>query len=159
MSLTVGSVIPAFSIFDSEKQIVNNESIKGQRTLILFFPGAFTGGCIKEMCAMRDDIARYNSMSVRVLAISTDSVFTLAKFKEDQNLNFTLASDYNKEMCAAFGAQYVEFVFGMKGTARRSAFVVDADGTIRYAEVLESAGDMPNFDAIIKTLAELPVMA
>ena len=96
MALSIGSNVPAFTVVDSEKQTITNESIKGQATLILFFPAAFTGVCTKELCSVRDDIAKYNSAKVNVIGISTDTLFTLAKFKQDQELNFTLASDYNK---------------------------------------------------------------
>ncbi len=159
MALSIGSNVPAFTVVDSEKQTITNESIKGQATLILFFPAAFTGVCTKELCSVRDDIAKYNSAKVNVIGISTDTLFTLAKFKQDQELNFTLASDYNKEVCEAFGSQYVEFVFGMKGTARRSAFLIDAEGVVKYAEVLESAGDIPNFEAINTAINSLSVNA
>ncbi|MFM9055990.1 MAG: redoxin domain-containing protein, partial [Bacteroidota bacterium] len=117
--LTVGSKIPAFSIVDYDKQPVSKETIAGKRTLILFFPAAFTGVCTQELCSVRDDIANYNGMNVHVIGVSTDTLFTLAKFKQEQGLSFTLASDYNKEMCAAFGSQYDTFVVGMNGTARR----------------------------------------
>jgi peroxiredoxin len=157
--ITVGSKIPAFSIVDSDKQTVTNETIAGKRTLILFFPAAFSGKCTEELCSVRDDIANYNGMHVNVLGVSTDTLFTLAKFKQDQALSFTLASDYNKEMCAAFGAQYDTFVFGMKGTARRAAFLLDEEGVVRYAEVMESAGDFPNFEAIKAAIAQMPVGA
>ena len=157
--LTIGSKVPEFNIVDSEKQPLTNETIAGKRTLILFFPAAFTGVCTKELCSVRDDLARYNNMNVNVIGVSTDTLFTLAKYKEEQGLNFTLGADYNKEMCAAFGASYDTFVFGMKGTARRAAFIVDTDGTIQYAEVLESAGDLPNFEAIHSTLEKLTVTA
>ena len=157
--LTVGSKIPAFSIVDSDKQPVSNETIAGKRTLILFFPAAFTGVCTQELCSVRDDIANYNGMNVQVIGVSTDTLFTLAKFKQDQGLSFTLASDYNQEMCAAFGAQYDTFVYGMKGNARRSAFLIDEEGIVRYAEVKESAGDNPDFEAIKSVISQLPVGA
>lgn len=157
--LTIGSKVPSFAVVDSEKQPFTNETIAGKRTLILFFPAAFTGVCTKELCSVRDDIARYNQLNANIVGVSTDTLFTLAKYKEEQGLNFTLASDYNKEMCGAFGAQYDDFVFGMKGTARRAAFIIDTDGTVQYAEMLESAGDLPNFDAIKSTLEKLSVTA
>jgi peroxiredoxin len=157
--LTIGSQAPAFSVVDSEKQPFNNETIAGKRTLILFFPAAFTGVCTKEMCMVRDEFAQYQQLNAHVVGVSTDTPFALAKFKEEQGYNFTLASDFNKTMCAAFGAQYDEFVLGLKGVARRAAFVIDTDGTIQYAEVLESAGDLPNFDAIKQTLEKLAVTA
>lgn len=157
--LTIGSKAPAFSVVDSEKQPFNNETIAGKRTLILFFPAAFSGGCTKEMCMVRDEFAQYQQLNTNIVGVSTDTPFALAKFKEDQGYKFTMASDYNKAMCSAFEAQYDEFILGMKGVARRAAFVIDVDGTIQYAEVLESAGDMPNFDAIKQTLEKLAVIA
>ena len=79
----------------------------------------------------------------------------MAKFKEEQSYNFPLLSDFNKDVSQTYGSFYDEFVFDMKGVSRRAAFVVDGEGMIQYAEVLESAGDQPNFDAIKATLAEL----
>jgi peroxiredoxin len=84
-----------------------------------------------------------------------DSPFTLAKFKEEQGLNFPLLSDFNKEVSSAYGALYETFVFGMKGVSKRAAFVVDGTGTIQYAEVLENAGELPNLQAVRSTLAGL----
>ncbi len=153
--LSVGSKTPSFTIVDTAKQVITDETLIGQPTLILFFPFAFTSVCTAELCSVRDDISRYDTLNVRVIGVSTDSPFTLAKFKADQNLNFTLASDYNKGMISAFHAKYEEFGPGLKGVARRAAFVVDAEGVIRYAEVLESAGDLPDFNAINAVLGSL----
>ena len=90
-----------------------------------------------------------------MLGISVDSLFTLDKFKNEQSLNFTLLSDFNKEVSAAYGCLYENFVLDMKGVSKRSAFVIDAKGAVQYAEVLESAGDLPNFEAIQACLASL----
>lgn len=155
MSLQVGQPAPAFTLFNSEKQQVSLEQYKGKNVLILFFPQAFTGVCTTELCNVRDNIAQYNNAAADVLAISVDSIFTLAKFKEEQGLNFPLLSDFNKEVSAAYGSLYDTFVFDMKGVSKRSAFIVDKAGNIAYAEVLESAGDLPNFVAINEKLAEL----
>jgi peroxiredoxin len=87
--------------------------------------------------------------------VSVDSIFTQARFKEDQRLNFPLLSDFNKETSVAYGSLFDEFVFGMKGVSKRSAFVIDADGVIRYAEVLPTAGELPNFEAVKETLQQL----
>ncbi|MEZ4951561.1 MAG: redoxin domain-containing protein [Saprospiraceae bacterium] len=116
---------------------------------------AFTGVCTTELCNTRDDIASYNKMNTDVVAISVDSFATLGKFKEDQNLNFPLLSDFNKEVSRSYDCLYDEFVLGMQGVSKRSAFVIDKEGKIQYAEVLESAGDLPNFTAIKETLANL----
>jgi peroxiredoxin len=111
--------------------------------------------CTVELCSTRDNIAVYNNADADVLAISVDSPFTLGKFKEENDLNFTLASDFNKEASAAYDSMYEDFVLGLKGVSKRSAFVIDKEGTIQYAEVLESAGDLPNFEAVQATLARL----
>lgn len=155
MAVTVGQAAPNFTLFNTEKQPVSLEQYKGKNVLILFFPLAFTGVCTTELCNIRDNIAVYNSANAEVLGISVDSLFTLGKFKEEQNLNFQLLSDFNKDTAAAYGALYENFVLDMRGVAKRSAFIVDKDGNIAYAEVLESAGDLPNFAAIQAKLAEL----
>ena len=104
---------------------------------------------------MRDDIASYQNLNADIIAISVDSLFTLEKFKNEQNLNFTLLSDFNREVSKAYGAFYDEFVLGMRGVSKRSAFVLDKNGKIQYAEVLESAGDLPNFEKVKETLSGL----
>jgi len=101
---------------------------------------------------MRDSLSQYNDLDSKILAVSVDSPFTLDKFKSDNNLNFTLASDFNAEACAAYGSKYDSFVLGMRDVAKRSAFVIDGKGQIKYAEVLESAGDQPNYAAIKSAL-------
>ena len=152
MALQKGDTAPLFELYDTEKNKVSLESFRGQNVLILFFPLAFTGTCTTELCAIRDDIAAYEDPSTQVLAISIDTPFSLGKFKEEQKLNFPLLSDFNKEVSAAYEAQYEEFVLGLKKVAKRSAFVVDGEGKILYAEVLEEGGDLPNFDAVITAL-------
>jgi peroxiredoxin len=154
-SIQTGQEAPDFTLYDSEKQKVNLSDFKGRNVLLLFFPQAFTGTCTKELCSTRDNITRYNEANAQVLGISVDSVFTLARYKEDQHLNFPLLSDFNKETSAAYGALYDSFVFDMKGVSKRSAFVIDKNGIVRYAEVLEKATDLPDFAAIQKTLQQL----
>lgn len=91
-----------------------------------------------------------------MIGISVDSFFALARYKEEQLLNFELLSDFNKETSRAYGAFYEDF-FGMKGVSKRAAFIVDKDGIIRYAEVLEDSGLQPDLIKIINTLEELPL--
>lgn len=153
--IVIGQQAPDFSLYDSDKKKVSLSDLKGKNVLILFFPQAFTGTCTKELCSTRDNIALYNQANALVLGISVDSVFTLAKYKEEQQLNFPLLSDFNKETSAGYGALYDSFVFDMKGVSKRSAFVVDKEGKVRYAEVLETATDLPDFTAIQNTLKEL----
>lgn len=156
MSLTVGQAAPAISLYDTEKNLVSLASFKGKNVVVLFFPLAFTGVCTAELCNVRDNIAAYNNTNAVVLGISVDSIFTLGKFKEEQNLNFSLLSDFNKEAAKAFGVLYETFpAFEMLGVSKRAAFVLDQNGVIQYAEVCPTPGDLPDFTAIQSTLAGL----
>lgn len=155
MAIEKGQKAPEFTLFNSEKNKVSLADFKGKNLVILFFPQAFTGVCTNELCSVRDNLNVYTGLNAEVVGISVDSIFTLAKFKEEQKYNFPLLSDFNKNVSQAYGAFYDEFVFEMKGVSRRAAFVVDKEGVVQYAEVLESAGDLPNFDVIKATLAGL----
>ncbi|MEA5138768.1 peroxiredoxin [Arcicella rigui] len=155
MALQVGDKAPNFTLFNTEKKEISLSDFAGKNVVILFFPLAFTSVCTAELCEMRDNIATYSNLNAEILGISVDSLFTLDKFKAEQSLPFNLLSDFNKEISTAYGSIYENFVLGMKGVSKRSAFVVDANGTIQYAEVLESAGDVPNFVAVKEALASL----
>lgn len=155
MALSVGDKAPDFKLYNSEKKEVALTDYKGQNVVLLFFPLAFTGVCTTELCTMRDNIADYNGLDAQILAVSVDSLFTLDKFKAEQNLNFPLLSDFNKSASKDYDSLYEDFVLGMKGVSKRSAFVIDKKGTIQYAEVLDSAGDLPNFEAVKAALANL----
>lgn len=147
MAIQVGNKAPDFTLVNTQKEEVTLSKQSG-KVVLLFFPMAFTGVCTTELCTIRDDYSSYNDLNATVFGISVDSPFTLDKFKQEQNLNFELLSDFNKAVSTAYGAIYDEFVFGLKGVSKRSAFVLDETGKVLYAEVLESAGDLPNFDAI-----------
>lgn len=155
MSIKIGDKAPEIKLFSSEKQEVKLSDYQGKNVLILFFPLAFTKVCTTELCEMRDNISSYSDLNTDILAISVDSPQTLAKFKELEKYNFTLLSDFNKAASTAYGSIYEEFAMGMKGVSKRSAFIVDKEGTIRYAEVLDNAGEVPNFQLIQETLQNL----
>lgn len=153
MSLKVGDNAPDFKLFSSELKEVSLTDYKGQKLVIHFFPLAFTGTCTTQLCTMRDSFGYYEGINAAVVGISIDSPFTLAKFKEVESYQFPLLSDFNKEASQAYGAFYDEFVFNLKGVSKRAAFVIDEEGKVIYAEVLESAGDLPNFEAIKELVA------
>lgn len=155
MSVTIGAKAPAFSLVNTERQKVSLDDFKGQNLVILFFPMAFTSTCTAELCSIRDNIATYEGLNSTVVGISVDSPFTLKRFKTDQNLNFPLLSDFNKEASPAYGAFYEQFMLELKGVSKRAAFVVDREGVIRYAEVLEVASELPDFEAVKNTLNSL----
>lgn len=155
MKITIGSTAPDFSLYSSEKEKISLSDFKNKNVLLLFFPLAFTSVCTKELCSVRDNLAIYNDSNATVLGISVDSPQTLAKFKEDQKLNFILLSDFNKTVSETYGCLYETFAMEMKGVSKRSAFLIDKEGIIQYAEVLENAGEEPDFQAIQNCLFSL----
>jgi peroxiredoxin len=155
MNLEIGQAAPDFTLYDSTKNKVTLSDLRGQNVLLLFFPLAFTSTCTAELCSVRDNISFYNNVNAKVFGISVDSLHTLAKYKADQNLNFTLLSDFNKDISSLYGSLYETFGYNMKGVAKRSAFVIDKEGFVRYAEILENAGEQPNFKNITLTLESL----
>lgn len=148
MAVQKGDKAPDFTLFNSELKEVSLKDFAGKKTIIHFFPMAFTGVCTTQLCTMRDNFGFYEGIDAQVLGVSVDSPFTLAKFKEENKYQFPLLSDFNKEVSKAFGAYYDEFVFNLKGVSKRAAFVIDENQEVIYAEVLESAGDLPDFKAI-----------
>ena len=154
MSISIGQPAPAFTLHDTDKNEITLKSLEGKNVLLLFFPLAFTGTCTKELCNIRDNISSYNEVNATVFGISVDAPPTLAKFKEEQHLNFSLLSDFNKEASAAYNTLY-ESLGWMKGVSKRSAFIIDKNGVLRYVEILEAASDLPNFDAIQNILNSL----
>jgi len=155
MPLQIGQIAPDFTLFDSDKKKVSLTEHRGENVLLLFFPFAFSSICTAELCTVRDNISKYDSVQAKVFGISVDSLYTLAKFKIDQNLNFTLLSDFNKEISYTYEAFYETFSYGMKGVSKRAAFIIDKIGLVQYVEVLENASEQPKFDLIIKRLEEL----
>ncbi|MFA5803497.1 MAG: peroxiredoxin [Melioribacteraceae bacterium] len=155
MSVTLGSIAPNFTLKNTNTEAVSLNSFRGKNVVLLFFPFANSGVCTKEMCSMRDNMDRYSNLNAQVLGISVDSPFSLKLWKERNEINFPLLSDFNKEVAPAYGAFYDVFAPGkldFKGVAKRSAFVVDPNGIVKYAEVLENAGDEPNYTAIQDSL-------
>jgi peroxiredoxin len=132
MSLSVGDSAPDFSLPDQDKQVVSLAELRGTPTLLVFYPFAFSGICTGELCQLRDELSTYSDAGVRVFAISTDPVFSLKAFREKESYEFPLLSDFwpHGAVAQAYG------VFNEKaGMALRGTFLIDAEGTIAFAEV------------------------
>jgi peroxiredoxin len=155
MAIQIGQAAPDFTLYNSDKEQVTLSKQKGKNVLLLFFPFAFTGTCTKELCSTRDNLTFYQDVNAEVFGISVDSPHALRRFKEDLNLNFALLSDFNKEVSTAYDTIYEVFAMGTKGVSKRSAFVIDKESIVRYAEVLENASEIPNFEAIQNCLKSL----
>ena len=144
-----------FTLNDSNNDDVTLSDFQEDKNVVLlFFPLAFSGVCTKELCTTRDNLKIYNSLDAEVLAISIDSFFTLKAFKESNNLNFTLLSDFNKKVSAKYDVLYDDY-FGMKGVSKRAVFVIDKKGNIVHKEVLEDSGKIPDLAKVQEILASL----
>lgn len=159
MSLKVGDAAPNFTLKDTNNQSYSLSDYKGKsNVVILFFPAVGTGVCEKELCSTRDSMKDYENLNAQVFAISVDSPFSQKLWVDKHNFNFPLLSDFNKEVSQLYGAFYDVWLPGkwdLKGVSKRSAFVVDKNGIIQYAEVLENAGEEPNYNAIKEVLQKL----
>jgi mycoredoxin-dependent peroxiredoxin len=132
MTLSVGDAAPEFSLPDQDKQVVSLADLRGTPVLLVFYPFAFSGICTGELCQLRDELSSYTDAGVRVLAVSTDPTFTLKAWREQQGFDFPLLSDFwpHGSVAQAYG------VFNEKaGMALRGTFLIDAEGTIAFAEV------------------------
>jgi peroxiredoxin len=154
-SLLIGDRAPGFKLVSSDKKEVNLSDFKNQPLVVFFFPFAFSGTCTTELCQIRDSFANFADLNVTVLAISVDSPYTLNKFKELNNYPFIMLSDFNKIACKAYDCMHEEFSLGLRGVAKRSAFVIDKEGLIKYEEILDIPSNLPNFDAINQVLNNL----
>lgn len=152
MALEVGQEAPDFEIPVAGGEKFKLSDYKGkQPVVLLFFPLAWTGVCTQQVCDTRDSMNRYEELGAKVVGISVDSPFALKKFKEDQGLNFDLASDFNRDVVSSYGCKYEELL-GFKGVAKRSAFVIGKDGKVLFAQVNENAKDVPSIDDISAAL-------
>ena len=151
MSYLIGDSIPSITLQDTEGTQITIEVGSNNHTVLLFFPLAFSSVCTNELCSVRDNIKLYESLNAKVYGISIDSFFSLKAFKQSQNLNFTLLSDFNKVQSTNFGVLNNDH-FGMIGVAKRSAFVLDGDLRLVYSEILQDAGNLPNFDKMKEAL-------
>jgi len=163
MALKVGDKAPDFELTtkaaEGPKKLKLSANFGRKNTVLLFFPMAFTGVCTKEMCEVSQGMNAYSSLNAEVWGISGDNPFAQASWAEKEKITVPLLADYEHKVTHAYGIAYDSFLpqknLGMGGVARRSAFVIDKQGVIRYAESSEDPGQLPNFDKIKTTLAQL----
>lgn len=156
MKITKGSKAPDFTLKTKDANGLQDVKLSDQygkkKTVLLFFPLAFTGICTEELCSVRDSLKAYEAFNAQVYGISVDSPFTLEVFAEREKLNFPLLSDFNKEVSQAYGVLFEELM-GLKGVSKRSAFVIDEKGTVLYGETSDDPAKLPDFEAVKKALS------
>lgn len=155
MTTAIGEKVSDFELMSHHGEAVKlSEQLKNGPVVLAFFPMAFTGVCTAEMCEFRDTLKEFESLKATVFGISVDSRFSLKAFAEQQNLNFNLLSDFNKEVAGSLGILYEDFL-GMKGVAKRSVFVVNTDSTVAYKWTTDNAGDRPDLGEVREALGKL----
>ena len=147
-TIGVGSRAPDFELAaTTQEKIQLAETLRQGPVLLLFYPLDWSPVCTNELCSIRDGFSEYTSLGIQVLGISVDSIFSHKAFAEKLGIAFPLLSDFNKEVCRAYGAFHEE-VLGLKGIAKRAAFIVDAAGIVQYCWVSDDPGTMPDLKAI-----------
>ena len=154
MSVNVGSKAPDFTLMNQERQPVTLSAQRGRPVVLAFFPAAFSSVCETELCTFRDSTAQLNGANAQVFGISVDTFFALNAFRNHAKLTFPLLSDFNKEVIRDYGV-FNEDMIGLKGIAKRAVFVIDKEGLVRHAEVLEDARNEPSYQQVFDSLASL----
>ncbi|MCL4315220.1 MAG: peroxiredoxin [Candidatus Thermoplasmatota archaeon] len=156
MTVEIGKKAPDFNLIGSDLKPRSLNDYIGHKTLILFFPGAFTGVCTKEMCNIRDSMAKFNDIGSKVVGISVDAPFSLAQFAKEYNLKFDLLSDSSREASRAYDSLHENFV-GVKGlyASKRSAFVLDSKGIVRYKWISDDPGVEPDYSRLLEELGKV----
>ncbi|MFI5250983.1 MAG: redoxin domain-containing protein [Bacteroidota bacterium] len=156
MALKLGDKAPDFTLTDADRNKRSLKEFAGKKTILAFFPGAFTGVCTKEMCALRDSLSAFNSMDAQVVAISVDSPFANKGFSIANQLTFPVLSDYTKDVSRKYAGLVQNFA-GLEGYAasNRAVFILDKSGTVQYAWIGENPGIEPPYDEIKKALSSI----
>jgi glutaredoxin-dependent peroxiredoxin len=158
MPLKVGDKAPEFKLFYQDAKSVSLNDYNGNNIVLLFFPFANSSVCTAEMGQIRDNYEKYEDLNASVIGVSVDSHYALKMWSEKNNFNFPLLSDFNKEVSAKYDSLYDIFAPGKydyNGVSKRSAFVINKEGNIKYLEICNSPGDQPDYNAIEKVLNEL----
>ncbi len=153
MALKAGDKAPEFSLIDTERKERALKEFLGKKTVLAFFPGAFTGVCTKEMCTFRDSLANLGGLNAQVVAVSVDSPFANKAFADQNRLGFPVLSDYARDVSKKYAGLYEDFA-GLRGytAAKRAVFVLDKNGTVKYAWVTDNPGVEPDYTAVQKAL-------
>ena len=153
--IQVGQKAPDFKLLDKDKNEVSLDSFKGKNLIIFFYPMAGTGNCTKEMCSVQEDFKMYEGLNASVIGISVDTIFAIKWFSEQNKITYPLLSDFNKQTIKDYDIVFHDFAFGYKDVAKRSTFILDKDGIVRFIEILAAPSELPNMDAIKEALRKI----
>jgi peroxiredoxin len=156
MAVEVGSPAPKVSGTGYDLKPVELSDYQGKNLVLAFVPGAFTGVCTKEICTFQDAIAKLNNLNANVVGVAVDAPFSNKAWADQNKVTFPILSDYDLEMVKAFDCYHEDFA-GMKGytAAKRSVFIIDKDGIVRYKWISDNPGVEPNYEEIENELKKL----
>ena len=158
MAIPVGSKAPDFTLKSKQPSGVTDVKLSNnfgkKNTVLLFFPAAFTSVCTQEMCDVSAGLNGYSSLNADVIGISIDTPFSQEAWAQKEKINFTLASDLNKEVTRKYDVLF-PMLAGIGDTAARAAFVIDKNGVVQYSEQTPTPKDLPNFGKVKEALGKL----
>jgi len=151
----VGERAPDFALYDADRKLRNFSEflVKGKRTILAFYPGAFTSVCTQEWCTFRDMYGELEKLNGVLVGVSVDAPFAQKAFIEKHNLNFPLLCDFKREVIQKYGVVWKN-LGGVEGydSANRAIFVLDDTGKVLYKWVADNPGKLPDFDGIKRAL-------
>src|SRR6266576_477576 len=156
MAIPVGTKAPDFMLKSKQASglvdVKLSDNLGKKNTVLLFFPAAFTSVCTKEMCDITAGLNGYQGLNASVIGVSVDNAFAQEAWAQKEKIGITLASDLNKEVTRKYDVVF-PMLAGIGDTSARAAFVIDKNGVVQYSEQTPTPKDLPNFDAVKRTLA------
>ena len=125
-------------------------SQRGKNVILAFYPADWSGGCTTEVCTLRDTFAELSKLNATVLAVSGDYVFSHQEWAKHHNLQFPLLSDHDHSVAKMYDS-YMDGV----GFNKRTVYLIDKDGVVRYVNLAFKAGDKKEYDALRAELEKL----
>ena len=156
MDIVVGEKAPDFTLPDTDRKPRRLSEFFGRKLVLAFFPGAFTSVCTREMCTFRDSMTKLDQVKAQVVGVSVNDPWSNKGFAERNLLTFPLLSDYNRDTIRLYGIELRDFA-GLKGysVAKRSVFVIDKNGVVRYRWISEDPGVEPNYAEVERILDQI----
>lgn len=157
MMIEVGQPAPDFTLLDTVRKPRSLSEFRGKKVVLAFFCGAFTTVCTKELCTVMDNIEKLSALGAQVAAVSVDSPFANRAFAEKNGLAFPLLSDFTRDVVNRYGIPLSNFA-GMQGyvAAKRSVFILDEEGVVRYKWVSDDPAVEPNYQELAAALEKIP---
>jgi len=154
----VGKPAPDFALpyATQEKVVLKPEEymrlsgLRGKNVILAFYPADWSGGCTKEVCTLRDTFAELAKLNATVLGVSGDYVFSHQEWAKHHNLPFALLSDHDHKVARMF-ASYDE----ASGFNRRTVYLIDKEGVVRFVNLSFKAGDTKDYKALRAALENL----